>query len=217
MKKLTVLFVVALLCLLTACGNQSSKESNQNTDKTSNQKANFKQWNEPPKMAIDSNKKYQAVISTNMGDITIELFTKDAPVTVNNFIFLANEHFYDNIVFHRIIKDFMIQTGDPKGDGSGGPGYSFKDELSSAHQYEKGIVAMANAGPNTNGSQFFICNGKNSEALNQNPNYTIFGNVTSGMDIVQKISNVKVEKNAQGEESAPVEKVFIKSISIENK
>lgn len=213
MKKFTIFLSLVLVFLLTACGNENAKSPEQPVEKKV-EKVDYKQWDEPPKMTIDPDKQYEAVISTNKGDITIKLFASDAPMTVNNFIFLANEHFYDDVIFHRVIKGFMIQTGDPKGDGSGGPGYQFRDELSSAHRYHEGIVAMANAGPNTNGSQFFICNGYNSEVLNQNPNYTIFGEVTSGMDTVQKISNVKVEKNAYGELSQPTEKIYIKSITI---
>lgn len=212
MKKLSIFLSVVLVLFLTACGNQN--EHAKSTDQSVEENVDYKQWDEPPKMTIDPNKQYEAVISTNKGDITIELFADLAPMTVNNFIFLANEHFYDNVIFHRVIKDFMIQTGDPKGNGTGGPGYQFKDELSSKYRYEEGIVAMANAGPDTNGSQFFICNGKNSEILNQNPNYTIFGKVISGMDTVQKISNVKVEDNGYGELSAPTEKIYIKSIKI---
>lgn len=215
MKKLSIFLSVVLVLFLTACGNQN--EHAKSTDQSVEENVDYKQWDEPPKMTIDPNKQYEAVISTNKGDITIELFADLAPMTVNNFIFLANEHFYDNVIFHRVIKDFMIQTGDPKGNGTGGPGYQFKDELSSKYRYEEGIVAMANAGPDTNGSQFFICNGKNSEILNQNPNYTIFGKVISGMDTVQKISNVKVEDNGYGELSSPMEKIYIKSVSIKSK
>lgn len=177
--------------------------------------ANFKQYAHAPEMTIDITKKYQAVIHTNKGDFTIELFAESAPNTVNNFIFLAKDGFYDHLVFHRIIKSFVIQTGDPKGDGTGGPGYQFKDELSTQYKYEPGIVAMANAGSNTNGSQFFICTGEDSTALNNMPNYTIFGKIVSGMETVQKIAATKVTEAPRTRElSYPVEQVIITSIEI---
>ncbi|MFD0680509.1 MULTISPECIES: peptidylprolyl isomerase [unclassified Paenibacillus] len=177
-----------------------------------------KKYTSPPAMIIDSNKSYQALVKTNKGDITIELFANTAPKTVNNFVFLSKEGFYNDIVFHRIIKSFMVQTGDPNGNGTGGPGYKFEDELSSTYKYEPGIVAMANAGPNTNGSQFFICTGEDSKSLDQYPNYTIFGKVTAGMDTVLKIADTKVEKaNNTGELSHPSEKVFMESITVTEK
>lgn len=171
----------------------------------------------PPAMSIDTNKQYIATVKTNAGEFKIELFAKDAPLTVNNFVFLAKDHFYDGVPFHRIIKDFMIQTGDPSpsGNGTGGPGYRFADELPSRHSYEAGIVAMANAGPNTNGSQFFICNGEDSENLNQAPHYTIFGKVVAGMETIHNISNTPVINSPQGEPSKPTQDLYIQSISIE--
>jgi cyclophilin family peptidyl-prolyl cis-trans isomerase len=165
-------------------------------------------------MAIDPDKKYSAVIETTMGDITIELFPKEVPQTVNNFVFLAREGFYANVKFHRIIKGFMIQTGDPTGTGTGGPGYRFNDELV-MRDYTPGVVAMANAGPNTNGSQFFIVQGDGARGLPKN--YTIFGHVTSGMDVVDKIASVPVRPSPQGEQSVPTEDVRIKTITIEEK
>src|SRR5262249_42163142 len=117
-----------------------------------------KQWSSPPAMALDANRNYSATLNTSQGDITVELFAREAPQTVNNFVFLAREGFYDNVKFHRIIKGFMIQTGDPTGTGTGSPGYRFADEPVS-RDYEPGIVAMANSGPNTNGCQFFIMPG----------------------------------------------------------
>ncbi|WP_235941550.1 peptidylprolyl isomerase [Paenibacillus puerhi] len=171
----------------------------------------------PPEMAIDASKSYTATIETSKGPIVIELFAKDAPQTVNNFIALAKDGFYEDVVFHRIIQSFMIQTGDPSGTGRGGPGYRFADELGGNHRYEPGIVAMANAGPDTNGSQFFICTGDDSRNLNQSPNYTIFGKVSSGMDVVQAIAAVPVQMSESGEASAPTETVKMLSIQIEEK
>ncbi|SPF44275.1 Peptidyl-prolyl cis-trans isomerase (modular protein) [Candidatus Desulfosporosinus infrequens] len=176
-----------------------------------------KTWTSAPAMQIDITKQYHATIHTTMGDIGVNLFTKDAPITVNNLVFLASHNFYTNVPFHRIIKTFMIQTGDPTGTGTGGPGYTFADELSSAHTYAPGIVAMANAGPNTNGSQFFICSGADSENLDKNPNYTIFGQVDSGMDVVNEIANVPVGPSPSGEVSAPTTPVLMKSVEIQEK
>ena len=116
-----------------------------------------KKYSAPPAMTIDVNKKYSAAFNTSRGEILCELFAKDAPKTVNNFVFLAREKFYDGTVFHRVIPNFMIQGGDPTGTGSGGPGYQFADELKgNPHKHQVGSLSMANAGPNTNGSQFFI-------------------------------------------------------------
>ncbi|HLI25604.1 MAG TPA: peptidylprolyl isomerase [Chloroflexota bacterium] len=176
--------------------------------------ATAKQWPAPPPMTIDPAHEYIATLHTTMGDITIELLPQEAPKTVNNFVFLAREGFYDNVKFHRIIKDFMIQTGDPQGTGLGGPGYRFEDEPV-RRAYEPGIVAMANAGPNTNGSQFFIVHGPQARTLP--PNYTIFGRVIAGMDVVDRIANVPVRPNPRGEPSVPTQDVRIVSIEIDER
>ena len=141
-----------------------------------------------PPMTIDPSKTYTAVVTTDVGPFTIQLDPKTAPKAVNSFVFLAKQHFYDCIVFHRVIKTFMDQTGDPTGTGSGGPGYQFDDELPATAnpQYPLGSVAMANSGPNTNGSQFFIVAGPEGESLA--PSYTIFGKVISGMSVVDQIN-----------------------------
>nr|WP_209466116.1 peptidylprolyl isomerase [Symbiobacterium terraclitae] len=165
-------------------------------------------------MQIDPAKRYQAILRTTKGDITIELLAGEAPITVNNFVFLAREGFYDGVKFHRVIKPFMIQTGDPTGTGRGGPGYRFPDELPPKHPYEPGIVAMANAGPNTNGSQFFICSGPQAAGLNQYPNYTQFGRVVQGMDVVQALASVPVTASFGGERSKPLEDIRIESVTI---
>jgi cyclophilin family peptidyl-prolyl cis-trans isomerase len=174
------------------------------------------QWPTPPTMQIDTSKTYYATVTTNLGVFKIQLFANETPVTVNNFVFLANQGFYNNIIFHRIIKTFMIQTGDPTGTGGGGPGYKFSDELPTKHNYDAGIVAMANAGPNTNGSQFFICSGPDASNLNGFPNYTQFGKVVSGMDVIQKIAAVPVGPGNQGETSRPVNPPYITKIVISN-
>jgi cyclophilin family peptidyl-prolyl cis-trans isomerase len=173
------------------------------------------QWSSPPPMSIDQSKEYQATIKTNLGDIVVELFPKDAPLAVNNFVFLARQGFYDGVKFHRVVKGFVIQGGDPTGTGTGGPGYKFADEPVT-RDYIAGTLAMANAGPNTNGSQFFITLVDLSGQLPKN--YTIFGQVTSGFDVVQEIGNVPVKANPQGgEPSLPTVDVHIDSIIIEEK
>jgi cyclophilin family peptidyl-prolyl cis-trans isomerase len=172
--------------------------------------AQLKQWTSPPAMTIDPNKKYTAVIKTNEGEMDAELFAKDAPNTVNNFVFLANQHFYENVKFHRIIKGFMVQTGDPTGTGAGGPGYRFNDEPVT-RKYTRGTLAMANAGPNTNGSQFFIMHADYPLP----PNYTIFGQVTSGLDVLDKIASVPVVASWSGEPSVPTKDEIIQSVTIQ--
>jgi cyclophilin family peptidyl-prolyl cis-trans isomerase len=144
-----------------------------------------KQWKSPPPLTIDPRKNYQARISTDKGDILVQLYADKTPNTVNNFVFLAREGFYDGVTFHRVIRDFMVQGGDPTGTGTGGPGYKFADEFDPTLKHDvPGILSMANAGPNTNGSQFFITHvptpwldGKHS----------VFGKVTSGMDVLLSI------------------------------
>lgn len=172
-----------------------------------------KQYSAPPAMAIDPNKTYTAIIETTDGKMTAELYAKDTPLTVNNFVALARDNFYDGVVFHRIIKDFMVQTGDPLGTGTGGPGYEFKDEPVT-REYTKGTLAMANSGPNTNGSQFFIVH----QDYPLPKNYTIFGKVTDGMDTLDKIANTPVEADPNtGEMSKPTQEVRITHIAIEEK
>lgn len=174
-----------------------------------------KQWNAPPEMTIDTSKTYHATVKTTKGDIRIQLLADEAPMTVNNFVFLAREGFYDGVKFHRVIGPFMIQTGDPTGTGAGGPGYRFRDELPPKHSYDPGMVAMANAGPNTNGSQFFICSGPQSRGLNNYPNYTQFGRVVSGMDVVEALASVPVGPSGRGEMSAPREEIRIEGVTVE--
>jgi cyclophilin family peptidyl-prolyl cis-trans isomerase len=166
------------------------------------------QWKQSPAMEIDPEQKYTADIATSEGTITVELLTEDAPQTVNNFVFLANQGYYDGVPFHRVIEGFMIQTGDPTGTGRGGPGYRFADEPVK-RSYTKGIVAMANAGPNTNGSQFFIVHGATAPLP---PNYTIFGEVTAGLDVVDAIAGTPTKPGGEG--SAPVNPPRIVSVKI---
>jgi cyclophilin family peptidyl-prolyl cis-trans isomerase len=165
----------------------------------------MKQYSSPPQMSIDPQRSYSATIKTSAGTLKAQLFPEDAPKTVNNFVFLAREGFYDGVIFHRVIKGFMIQGGDPTGTGTGGPGYKFADEPVK-RRYERGTLAMANAGPNTNGSQFFIMHA--DYALP--PNYTIFGKLTSGEDVVDKIATAPA-----GAQDRPKEPVSIESVEVE--
>jgi peptidyl-prolyl cis-trans isomerase B (cyclophilin B) len=144
-----------------------------------------KQWSAPPPMTIDPKKTYRATIQTDRGDIELELYPQHAPKTVNNFVFLAREGFYDGVTFHRVIDDFVIQGGDPTGTGRGGPGYRFEDEVKdNPLRHETGVISMANAGPNTNGSQFFITH---SPQPHLDGRHTVFGKVVGGMDVVNAI------------------------------
>jgi len=145
----------------------------------------MKQWSAPPPMTIDPKKTYRATIQTDRGDIELELYPQHAPKTVNNFVFLAREGFYDGVTFHRVIDDFVIQGGDPTGTGRGGPGYRFEDEVKgNPLRHETGVISMANAGPNTNGSQFFITH---SSQPHLDGRHTVFGKVVGGMDVVNAI------------------------------
>lgn len=166
----------------------------------------------PPPVTIDEEKQYTAVLKTSEGDITIELNADKTPITVNNFVSLAESGFYDDTIFHRVIKGFMIQGGDPQGTGSGGPGYRFDDEPFDG-EYTRGTVAMANAGPNTNGSQFFIMH----QDYDLPKDYVIFGKVIKGIEVVDKIANAEVSTNAFGESSTPVNPVKIESVEITEK
>lgn len=186
--------------------DESTKAADQSPENTEPKKS-MKQYSKPPDMQIDPAKKYSAILTTTEGDVTIEFFADRTPNTVNNFIFLAREGFYDGTVFHRTIKGFMIQGGDPEGTGRGGPGYRFDDEPFQG-EYSRGIVAMANAGPNTNGSQFFIMHA--DYALP--PNYVIFGQVTEGLDVVDKIAGAPTKPGGEG--STPLSPVIVESIVV---
>jgi peptidyl-prolyl cis-trans isomerase B (cyclophilin B) len=144
-----------------------------------------KQYPAPPAHGIDANKKYSATFETSRGNIEVELFAKEAPKTVNNFVFLARDGFYDGTIFHRVIDNFMIQGGDPTGTGRGGPGYKFEDEFKgNPHKHKVGTLSMANAGPGTNGSQFFITHIATDWLDGK---HTVFGDVRSGQDVVNAI------------------------------
>jgi len=162
---------------------------------------------EAPEMGIDPSKRYTATMETSMGSLVIALDPIAAPRTVNNFVYLAAQHYYDGVIFHRIISGFMCQGGDPDGSGRGGPGYKFGDELPKPGKYQIGSLAMANAGPNTNGSQFFIVSGPSGCGLP--PLYSLFGQVVKGLDIVEMMQNVPT-----GPGDRPKTDVVIKSVTI---
>ncbi len=160
-----------------------------------------------PEMGIDPAKRYTATMTTSLGEIVIALDALKAPKTVNNFVFLALNHYYDGVIFHRIIQGFMCQGGDPTGTGRGGPGYKFQDELPKPREYQVGSLAMANSGPNTNGSQFFIVSGASGVGLP--PQYSLFGQVVKGLDIVETMQNVPT-----GGGDKPKTDVVIQSVAI---
>jgi cyclophilin family peptidyl-prolyl cis-trans isomerase len=167
-----------------------------------------KQYSSPPEMQIDTDKKYFATIKTDKGDMVIELFADRTPKTVNNFVFLAREGFYDGVIFHRVIKDFMVQGGDPTGTGRGGPGYQFEDEFHPDLKHDKpGILSMANAGPNTNGSQFFITHVATPWLDNK---HSVFGQISEGLDVLMSI-----DERDPNNVNAPA--VTIQSVEIEER
>ena len=201
-----------LLIFILSCSNQNDI-SDQALELESENKGEImsdeKVYSTAPDMNIDVNKKYTATLETNLGIIKIEFYVKDAPNTVNNFVSLSNDGYYNGVIFHRVINGFMIQGGDPSGTGHGEfgkyPGYEFEDELNNKMPYEKGIVAMANRGPNTNGSQFFIMH----QDYPLPYQYTIFGKVVDGLNVVDKIANVQT-----GEADKPIEDVVIETVII---
>ena len=206
MKKL---FILSML-LLSFCGEDTVENEIVETTEVTEMTYD-KTYTTAQEMTIDVNSKYSAELETSLGNIVIELFTETSPITVNNFVTLSNDGYYNDVIFHRVIKGFMIQGGDPSGTGHGDmgkyPGYDFEDELNNPMNYDKGIVAMANRGPNTNGSQFFIMHADYPLPYQ----YTIFGKVLSGLDVVDAIGNVQT-----GENDKPNEDVVIYSVKITN-
>jgi peptidyl-prolyl cis-trans isomerase B (cyclophilin B) len=188
-KIASIVLISAVLPLAACPGGETPSETPEPT-------SGPKQYSSPPEMQIDPNKKYTAIIETEKGNLVLELFAADVPVTVNNFVFLAREGFYDNTTFHRVIEDFMAQGGDPTGTGSGGPGYKFDDEFTS-HSHVTGALSMANAGANTNGSQFFICY---SPQHHLDGHHSVFGQLIEGMDVLLQIKNGDVIKRIVIEE-----------------
>lgn len=207
---LIILFLGFILFLLMPKKNTGKTQVNRTpTQASSRVSSQSKKAEGTPAVKLDSAKTYTAVLNTSEGRIKVELNAKQTPVTANNFVTLAKKNFYDNTVFHRAIKGFMIQGGDPKGDGTGGPGYRFDDEPFEG-EYTRGTIAMANAGPDTNGSQFFIMH----KDYPLPKNYVIFGKVTEGIEVVDKIAEAPVEESGSGEVSKPVNPVKVESVEI---
>ena len=212
-----LLAMIAVAGVSLACGSEdegtppaaSSATSSAAATTAQQPETALMQWDAPPAMSIDTAKQYHATLHTSYGDITVELYPREVPVTVNNFVFLARQGFYDGVAFHRIVRGFMVQGGDPTGTGRGGPGYRFADEQVT-RDYVRGALAMANSGPDSNGSQFFIMH----EDFALPPDYTIFGMVTDGIEVVDAIANSPVEVGPGGERSLPVEQIVIRSIGI---
>ncbi|MDQ4134260.1 MAG: peptidylprolyl isomerase [Actinomycetota bacterium] len=200
------LVMVLGIATLVSGGSKDTKDLCPKPDGSSPRTTRFAA---PPPTCIDPARTYVAEMVTDRGRITIGLDAKRAPTTVNNFVFLARHHFYDGLTFHRIVPNFVIQGGDPEGTGGGGPGYTFADELPEPGQYRIGSVAMANSGPNTNGSQFFIISGDTGVSLD--PKYSLFGEVTAGMDVVKLIETLG---NPEDQTGKPRETVRIQSVTI---
>lgn len=190
---------------------QGNSQNNSNLTAQNNTSMKNKDTDIKPtqSLQIDKSKKYTAILSTGKGNITIALTADKTPITVNNFVTLAKKNFYNNTIFHRVMKGFMIQGGDPKGDGTGGPGYKFDDELFDG-DYTRGTVAMANSGPDTNGSQFFIMH----QDYQLPKNYVIFGKIIKGIEVVDTIANSPVNENTMGEKSTPINPVKVLSVDI---
>ena len=209
MKKYLIILLFINFCSSDDVANEDNAVIENESTTTIGETMNDKVYDKQPDMNINLNSDYSAVIKTNFGEMTVEFYMEDSPVTVNNFVTLSNDGYYDNVIFHRVISGFMIQGGDPSGTGHGEygkfPGYEFDDELNNQRPYEKGILAMANRGPNTNGSQFFIMH----EDYPLPYQYTIFGKVLSGLDVVDAIGNVQT-----GENDKPNEDVVILNIKI---
>ena len=207
MKKISLFIFLVFIY----CGTNEADLEIDNTPMEEEIMAYDKTYKNPPEFSIDVNKSYSAEINTTSGLMTVELFTDIAPNTVNNFVALSEDGYYNNIIFHRVIKDFMIQGGDPSGTGHGEmgkyPGYEFGDELNNPMPYEKGILAMANRGPNTNGSQFFIMHSDYPLPYQ----YTIFGKVTQGLDVIDQIAMVETDASDK-----PLSDVIINSITIKD-
>ena len=204
-----LLAVVALAMTAAGCGSGGGAAPSDEGGKP-DRGVKALSWAKMPEMSIDLNHEYKAVFETTKGTFTVALFADEAPVTVNNFVFLAREGFYEGLTFHTVIESFMIQSGDPLGNGTGSPGYRIPDELDTSLTFEEGVVAMFNTGaPNTGGSQFFICTGPDAANLNREPNYAIFGKVERGMDVVKAIASVPVKNNK------PIEDVVIESVVIQ--
>lgn len=211
MKNIVIIgaFLLLIVGVVYSLSNQYNSQINQTGTEADLQIPSDDSMKKP-KLSINTKKSYTALMKTTAGDMTIELFADQTPITVNNFVTLSKKNFYKNVIFHRTIKGFMIQGGDPTGTGSGGPGYKFEDEPFDG-EYTRGTLAMANAGPDTNGSQFFIMH-KDTPLPKD---YTIFGRVVEGLKTVDAIAEAPTKP--EGEGSSPVKPVKILSVTITEK
>jgi peptidyl-prolyl cis-trans isomerase B (cyclophilin B) len=181
--KTTYMAIVSVALVFASCAGQAPKQEPTPSPTPASSQPKSKTYSAPPSMVINKSKKYIATIETAKGNLVLELFAKDVPITVNNFVFLAREGYYDNTTFHRVVPNFVVQGGDPTGTGRGGPGYKFADEFTS-HKHTAGALSMANAGANTNGSQFFITF---SPQPGLDGKHSVFGQLTKGMDVMKQI------------------------------
>jgi len=209
MKKFLVILLLVSFCSADEAVVDNDLEIENESTTTIGVTMSDKVYDKQPKMNLNSDLTYSAVIKTNLGEMSVEFFTDDAPLTVNNFVTLSKDGYYDNVIFHRVISGFMIQGGDPSGTGHGDygkfPGYEFEDELNNQRPYEKGILAMANRGPNTNGSQFFIMHADYPLPYS----YTIFGKVTEGLEVIDKIASVETDSADK-----PTDDIVINTVEI---
>ncbi len=209
MKKFLIILLLVTFCSADQAEVENDIKIENESTTTIGVTMNDKVYDNQPDMNLNSDSTYSAVIKTNLGDMAVEFYTDDAPLTVNNFVTLSKDGYYNDVIFHRVISGFMIQGGDPSGTGHGDygkfPGYEFEDELNNQRPYEKGILAMANRGPNTNGSQFFIMHADYPLPYS----YTIFGKVTDGFEVIDKIASVETDSADK-----PTDDIVINTVEI---
>ena len=209
MKKFLIILLLVTFCSADQAEVDNDIKIENESTTTIGVTMNDKVYDKQPDMNLNSDSTYSAVIKTNLGDMAVEFYTDDAPLTVNNFVTLSKDGYYNDVIFHRVISGFMIQGGDPSGTGHGDygkfPGYEFEDELNNQRPYEKGILAMANRGPNTNGSQFFIMHADYPLPYS----YTIFGKVTDGFEVIDKIASVETDSADK-----PTDDIVINTVEI---
>ena len=209
MKKFLIILLLVTFCSADQAEDENDIKIENESTTTIGATMNDKVYDKQPDMNLNSDSTYSAVIKTNLGDMAVEFYTDDAPLTVNNFVTLSKDGYYNDVIFHRVISGFMIQGGDPSGTGHGDygkfPGYEFEDELNNQRPYEKGILAMANRGPNTNGSQFFIMHADYPLPYS----YTIFGKVTDGFEVIDKIASVETDSADK-----PTDDIVINTVEI---
>ena len=209
MKKFLIILLLVTFCSADQAEVENDIKIENESTTTIGVTMNDKVYDKQPDMNLNSDSTYSAVIKTNLGEMTVEFYTDDAPLTVNNFVTLSKDGYYNDVIFHRVISGFMIQGGDPSGTGHGDygkfPGYEFEDELNNQRPYEKGILAMANRGPNTNGSQFFIMHADYPLPYS----YTIFGKVTDGFEVIDKIASVETDSADK-----PTDDIVINTVEI---